>query len=209
MNLPPWLAAMLPFERSFVRVGDVAVHVMQQGRGRPVLLLHGNPSWGFIWRKVAAALGGPRSASPSGGRSAAEPPEPHAPLRLVMPDLVGLGLSDKPRDPGWHTLERHAAIIDGLIDALDLDGLVLVAQDWGGPIGLRALADRRHRLAGLVLCNTVVGPPCPGFRPKPFHRFARLPLVSDLVFRGLPFPQAVLALAQGDRRSIRGAVARA
>ncbi len=196
MTLPGWLEAMLPFRRSTVRAGDVAVHVMEQdGAGAragspPVLLLHGNPTWGFLWRKVAAALA-------------------DAPLRLVMPDLVGLGLSDKPRDPAWHTLERHAAAIGAVIDQLGLEGLILVGQDWGGPIGLRALADRRERLAGLVLCNTVVGPPRPGFRPRPFHRFAALPVVPEIVFRGLGFPQNLLALAQGDRSSIRGDVARA
>jgi haloalkane dehalogenase len=188
--LPDWLAELLPFERSLVRIDDVQLHVMQQGRGRPVLLLHGNPTWGFLWRKVAAELAG-------------------APLRLIMPDLVGLGLSDKPRDAGWHTLERHAAVIGGLIDTLGLDDIVFAGQDWGGPIGLLALAERRARLAGLVLLNTVVGPPRPGFRPTAFHRFANMPGVSDFAFRALGFPQRYLALVQGDRKSIRGAVARA
>jgi haloalkane dehalogenase len=186
VSLPPWLDAMLPFRHA--QVGQL--HVMEQGAGRPVLLLHGNPTWGFLWRKVAAALAG-------------------EPLRLIMPDLVGLGLSDKPRDPRWHTLERHADALGGLVDALDLEGLILVAQDWGGPIGLRALADRRHRLAGLVLCNTVVGPPRPGFRPTAFHRFAATPVLADVAFRVLGFPLGLLAYAQGDRSSIRGDVARA
>lgn len=200
-ELPDWLARIVPFERSLVRVaspragaghvgGDVKVHVMESGRGRPVLLVHGNPAWGFLWRKVVTALS-------------------DEPLRLVMPDLVGLGLSDKPRDPGWHTLENHAAVLGAVIDALDLDGFVLAAQDWGGPIALRALADRPGRLAGLLLANTVVGPPRPDFRPKAFHRLARLPIVSDLLFRGLGFPQNVLSRVQGDRSSISGEIARA
>src|SRR5947207_800196 len=84
---------------------------------------------------------------------------------------------------------------------------VSVGQDWGGPIGLRALADRRERLAGLVVLNTVVGPPRPGFKPTAFHRFARLPLVADGVFRLLGFPQNAMRFAQGDRGSIRGEVA--
>jgi haloalkane dehalogenase len=79
---------MVPFTRYRVATRDgIAMHVMEQGAGRPVLMVHGNPSWGFLWRKVAARL--PR-------------------LRVVMPDLVGLGLSDKPRDAGFHTLENHA-----------------------------------------------------------------------------------------------------
>jgi haloalkane dehalogenase len=183
---------MLPFQRYRVAVGDVKVHVMEAGDpgGRPVFMLHGNPTWGFLWRKVATALAGER-------------------LRLVMPDLVGLGLSDKPRDARWHTLDRHGEIMAALIDALGLDRLVFVGQDWGGPVGLRALAERPGRLAGLVVLNTVVGPPRPGFRPTGFHRFAATPLVADLAFRVLGFPQIALFGAQGDKRSIRGDVARA
>lgn len=188
--LPPWLARELPFSRRLVRVGDARMHVMEAGEGRPVLLVHGNPTWGFLWRKVARALA-------------------NEPLRLVIPDLVGLGLSDKPRDASVHTLARHAAWMGALVDALDLRDLVFVGQDWGGPIGVRALADRPERVAGLVVLNTVIGPPRPGFRPTAFHRFARMPLVSDLVFRGLGFPQATLGWAQGDRSSIAGQTARA
>jgi haloalkane dehalogenase len=188
--LPPWLERLVPFERYRLAIAGHAVHVMEIGQGRPVLLLHGNPTWGFLYRKVAAALAG-------------------EPLRLIMPDLVGLGFSDKPRDPADHQLDAHGIWIRGLIDELDLQGAIFVGQDWGGPIGLRAFADRRERLAGMVLLNTVVGPPRPGFRATAFHRFARLPILSDLAFRGFGFPQLALWAAQGDRSTIRGDVARA
>ncbi len=188
--LPPWLDRMLPFERYSLRTGRYRMHVMESGHGRPVLLLHGNPTWGFLYRKVAAQLEG-------------------EPLRLIMPDLIGLGLSDKPQSAREHALERHAGWVGALIDALDLRDLVFVGQDWGGPIGLRALADRRERLGGLVILNTVVGPPRPGFRPTAFHRFARMPVLSDVAFRLVGFPQIALHLAQGDHSSIRGDVARA
>lgn len=190
--IPPWLEHMLPFERYRVRVGAREMHVLEGGDpdGRPVLMLHGNPTWGFLWRKVAAELAATRG------------------LRLLMPDLLGLGLSDKPHLAEEHTLENHGAWMGAFADALELDGVVLVVQDWGGAIGLRAFADRRARLAGLVLLNTVVGPPRPGFRPAAFHRFARLPVLSDVAFRGLELPQRLLFLAQGDRRSIRGDVLR-
>jgi len=187
--LPLWLERMLPFERYLVDVGEHRLHVMETGAGRPVLMLHGNPTWGFLYRKVAAEL-------------AAEP------LRVIMPDLVGLGLSDKPRDLAAHTLENHGHWLAALIERLDLRNLVFVGQDWGGPIGLRALA-MTGRMAGLVVLNTVVGPPRPGFRPTAFHRFARMPLVSDVAFRLLEFPQIALYTAQGDKASIRGDVARA
>ena len=189
-SLPPWLERMLPFERYRVRVAGMALHVMEVGSGRPVLLLHGNPTWGFLYRRVAAALA-------------------DEPLRLIMPDLVGLGFSDKPRRADAHQLDAHGAWLRDLIDALDLGDVIFVGQDWGGPIGLRAFADRRERLAGLVILNTVVGPPRPGFRPTAFHRFARAPVASDLAFRVLGFPQIALWAAQGDRSSIGGEIAKA
>ena len=96
-----------------------------------------------------------------------------------------------------------------LVAKLELENLIFVGQDWGGPIGLLALANQPGRLTGLVLLNTVVGPPRPGFRPTAFHRFARMPLVSTLAFRGLGLPQNALWIVQGDKQSIRGVVARA
>lgn len=188
--LPAFIARELPFRRSVVDAGGVRLHVMEAGEGAPAVLLHGNPTWGYLWRKVASRLAS-------------------APLRLVMPDLAGLGLSEKPPDPRFHTLENHARIVGALLDALARGPLVLVVHDWGGPIGLAALADRPGRLAGLVVTNTGVRPPRPGRRPTAFHRFANLPVVSDAAFRLGGFPQNALHLAQADRRSISGDVARA
>jgi pimeloyl-ACP methyl ester carboxylesterase len=188
--LPEFLARQLPFSRYAIEVDGLLLHVMETGRGPAVVLLHGNPTWGYLWRKVALALAGER-------------------LRVVMPDLAGLGLSDKPRDPGFHTLETHVRIVGRLLDQIAPEPLVLGVHDWGGPIGLAALADRPERLAGLVVTNTGVGPPREGSRATPFHRFANLPLVSDAAFRLLGFPQNALRFAQADRTSIAGDVARA
>ena len=188
---PAWLERMFPegMRRRMVDVDGVRVHVAEWGPpdAQPVLMLHGNPSWGFLYRKVVAELIG-------------------QPLRLVVPDLVGLGCSDKPHDPSVHTLVHHGRWIGNLIDRLRLEDIVLVGQDWGGPIGLHAFRHRLDRLRALVLLNTVVGPPRPGFRATAFHRFARLPVVSDLVFR-LGFPQVGMTLAQGDKTSILGKAA--
>lgn len=190
--MPDWLQVMLPadIQRYCVDVGPHRMHVMERGSGRPVLMLHGNPTWGFLYRKVAAALGDAR-------------------LRLIMPDLVGLGFSDKPRAMREHQLDRHGRWLGRLVDALELDGLIFVGQDWGGPIGLHALRERADRVAGMVLMNTVAGPPRPGFRPTAFHRFSRMPVISDLAFRVGGFPQNTLAMAQGDKRSMLGKVRRA
>ena len=187
--LPAWLEELVPFERYLVDVGDAQMHVMESGEGRPVVLLHGNPTWGFLYRKVAVELTG-------------------EPLRVIMPDLIGFGFSSRPAKTSDHTIANHAAWFGRLLDALDLTDLIFMGQDWGGAIGTLALADRPERLGGLVLANTVVTPPKAGFRPTAFHRLARLPVASDLLFRGFGYPQRNLNLGQGEPDSIRGNVAR-
>ena len=190
--LPPWLAAMLPFRRALWPLAGHQLHVMERGPadGTPVIMVHGNPTWGFLYRKVAAAL-------------------ERDPVRVIMPDLVGLGLSSKPHDPTFHTIERHADALGALVDAVAPGRFHLVVQDWGGPIGLHMAADRPDRLASLVIMNTGVTPPRVGFRPTLFHRVANLPVVGELLFQRLPFPQAAMSFVQDDRGSIRGDVARA
>ena len=190
--MPAWIEEMLPagVGRRLIDVGGQSMHVMEWGTGMPVLMLHGNPTWGFLYRKIVHLLG-------------------DMPLRCIVPDLIGLGFSSKPRTFGEHTLASHAAWLGSCIDALGLEEVILVCQDWGGPIGVRALADRSHLLKGLIVLNTALRPPHPGFRPTLFHRFSNLPLVSDFVFRILGFPQNVLHRTQGDPSSISGPVARA
>jgi pimeloyl-ACP methyl ester carboxylesterase len=192
--LPSFLAAALPFARGAYRLEAGAdagrrLHFIDQGPrdGRPVLMIHGNPTWSFLWRKVIAAL-----------------PE----LRCVAPDLLGLGLSDKPRRVAEHSVDRHCDAVAELVSALDLTGAVLVVQDWGGPIGAGVGARLPERIAGAVVANTSVLLPD---RPKgtAFHRFARRPLVSDFAFRVLGFPLGSLHRIQGDPASMRGKVARA
>lgn len=191
-DLPDWLAEQLPFHRYVLEVAPgILMHVMEAGdpNGRPVLAVHGNPTWGYLYRKIARELEG------SG-------------LRIVMPDLVGLGLSTKPTRPEAHTLENHGRWMGAVIDALDLNGIVFIGQDWGGPIGLLALEARPERAAGMVILNTVIGPPREGFRATAFHRFANAPIVSTIGFRVIGFPQRWLHTGQGDKSSIRGIVKR-
>lgn len=180
--LPDRIARQLPagITRERVELTDVGVHVMSQGSGRTVLCVHGNPTWSFLYRRVFAAL-------------------TDAPLRLVAPDLPGLGLSD--RVPfAHHTLDRHAAWMTELVERLDLRDVILVVQDWGGPIGLLGVPS--DRIAGLVVLNTVIGPPKPGFKGTLFHRAARWPVVSDVAFRVVGFPQGWLGGVQGDPATI-------
>lgn len=192
--LPDFLRARLPFERGAYRLegGSWAgrrVHFLDHGpRGaRPVLLLHGNPTWSFLWRRVIRRL-----------------PE----LRCVAPDLVGLGLSDKPWRVSAHRLESHVEAVGELVRVLGLRNLVLVAQDWGGCIGSALAAREPQRVAGAVFGNTAVIAPTRWHGTR-FHRFARMPGVSSLAFRWLGFPLGSLHRAQGDPTSLRGEVARA
>ena len=189
-DLPSWLEPLVPFERYLVDVGNEQMHVMESGEGRPVVLLHGNPTWGFLYRKVTQELAG-------------------EPLRVIMPDLIGFGFSSRPAKTSDHHLATHAAWFGQLLDALDLTDLVFMGQDWGGAIGTLALAERAERVSGLVLANTVVTPPKAGFKPTAFHRLAQMPVVSDLLFRGLGYPQNNLNLGQGERGNIQGDDARA
>jgi haloalkane dehalogenase len=184
-SLPGWIRERLPFERRAARVDGRRMTFVDHGPrdGTPVLLVHGNPTWSFLWRKVIARLEG-------------------APLRLVAPDLLGFGTSDKPRRPSAHRLDRHLDHVAALVEALELEGFVAVGQDWGGPIACGTAARLPERVGGLVVGNTAVLKPARPFRPKAFHRFSHLPLVSDAAFRGLLFPVPVMDRVQGDRRSI-------
>jgi len=192
--LPDFLARQLPFHRAVhtVREGPDAgrhVHYIDQGdrAARPVLMVHGSPAWSYLWRKVIALLPG---------------------YRCVAPDLLGFGLSDRLPRIEDHSLDRHGLAIADLVAALDLRDLILVGQDWGGPIALQVGLRHPDRITGVVLANTAVTVPS---RPRGtwFHKLSHAPLVSDLLFRGLGFPLMALSRLQGDRASIRGEVARA
>jgi haloalkane dehalogenase len=117
----------------------VRMHFVDAGPadGKVVLLLHGQPTWSYLYRKVIPVLTA-------------------AGLRAIAPDHIGFGRSDKPTERTDYTLARHIEWLGSLIAALDLTGITLVAQDWGGPIGLSALAADSDRFARVVAANTVV-----------------------------------------------------
>lgn len=129
-------------------VGGVRIAHVEAGDGPPVLLMHGEPSWGFLYRAMI-------------------PPLVSAGFRVVVPDLVGFGRSDKPARQEDHTYERHVAWMVGWLDAVGLDGITLFCQDWGGLIGLRMVAARPDRFARVAAANTGLptgsGSPSPAF----------------------------------------------
>jgi haloalkane dehalogenase len=125
------------FTPNYVEIDGLRVHYVDEGPrdGRIVLLLHGEPSWSFLYRHVV----GPLVA---------------AGHRAVAPDLVGFGRSDKPSDIAAHTYQAHVDWTRQVIEALDLRDITLVCQDWGGLIGLRLAAEHGDRFAAVVAANT-------------------------------------------------------
>ena len=127
-----------PFAPHYSVVGDdLRLHYLDEGPrdGRPVLMMHGEPSWSYLYRHMI-------------------PPVAQAGYRVVAPDLIGFGKSDKPTRMSDHSYARHVAWMVEWFDGLDLDGVVLFCQDWGGLIGLRLVAARPERFAAVVAGNT-------------------------------------------------------
>ena len=181
--VPGWLARELPFRRRQVRTRQGRIHLIDEGDGPAVLLVHGNPMWSYLWRLVIPDLLA-------------------AGLRVVAPDLLGFGLSDRLASPDEHRLDQHVAAIASVLKALQVDEVIGVGQDWGGPICCGSLKESGVTVRGLVLGNTAVLAPARPFRSKPFHRFSHLPLVSDAVFVGLGFPLQTLHSVQGESSTL-------
>lgn len=126
-----------PFEPHYAEIRGVRVHYVDEGRmdEQPMLLLHGEPSWSFLYRKMIPVLCA-------------------AGLRVVAPDLVGFGRSDKPVRREDYTYQQHVDWMRALIEHLDLRRVTLVGQDWGGLIGLRLVAEHPDRFSRVVAANT-------------------------------------------------------
>ncbi|HEU5440341.1 MAG TPA: haloalkane dehalogenase [Ktedonobacterales bacterium] len=140
-----------PFAPHYVEVAGLRIHYVDEGPpgAAPVLLLHGEPSWSYLYRKMI-------------------PPLAAAGHRVIAPDLVGFGRSDKPAAGEDYTYQRHVDWMAGLLEVLDLRGITLVCQDWGGLIGLRLAAEHPERFARIVAANTFLPtgdiPPGAAFR---------------------------------------------
>jgi haloalkane dehalogenase len=115
---------------------DLRLHYVDEGpsNGTPILMLHGEPSWSFLYRKMIPAFAS-------------------AGFRAVAPDLIGFGKSDKPADPSDYSYAKHVAWITTWLDAINLRNAILLCQDWGSLIGLRVAMENQDRFAAIVVAN--------------------------------------------------------
>lgn len=125
-----------PWTPRYLQLGELRMHYVEDGPrdGKPVLMLHGEPTWSYLYRKMI-----PVFAS--------------AGYRAIAPDLIGFGRSDKPAEMSDYSYQRHVDWIVGLIEQLDLRDITLVCQDWGSLIGLRIAAEHPDRFARITVGN--------------------------------------------------------
>jgi haloalkane dehalogenase len=124
-----------PYAPHYAEVDGLRLHHLDEGSGPAVLCFHGEPSWSYLYRHMLDRL-------------------VTAGHRVVCPDLVGFGRSDKPTDPGWYTYDRHVETVTRHLEQVDLADVTVVVQDWGGPIGLRWAVEHADQVGRLVVLNT-------------------------------------------------------
>jgi haloalkane dehalogenase len=168
---PSWLAERLyPFESRYADVSGARVHYVDEGSGPPLLLLHGNPTWSFLYRDVIVGL--------------------RDRFRCVAPDYPGFGLSRAPAGYGY-TPAEHADVIEQLVLQLDLEGATMMVQDWGGPIGFWTATRHPERFAGFVIGNTWAWPKSdPG--TQLFSRLLGGPAGGYLILRRNAFVERIV-----------------
>lgn len=165
-HVPPFTPdpRLFPFRSKWFdsRVGGV--HYVDEGVGDPILFLHGNPTWSFVYRGIIIRL--------------------RKTFRCIAMDYPGFGLSARPDNYGY-TPRDHAGIVQDLVRELDLENLTIMGQDWGGPIGLRVAVDEIARLRALVMGNTWFWP-LQAWQAKAFaYVMSMAPMQSQILNRNL------------------------
>lgn len=165
----------------------IKIHVLEVGSGRPVYLQHGNPTSGFLYRKVVEYL-------------------PTDRYRVIMPTMVGLGFSSKV-PASQHTAENQIEWMHAALEQLDLEDVVYVGQDWGGIIGMGIFARSPDLLSGAVMLNTAIHAPTESRSLSAAHDLAKTPIVGELMLEVIVSIFDRLSEAQGDPASIPQEVA--
>jgi haloalkane dehalogenase len=132
-GLPGW-----EYEPHYVEVDGLRLHYVDEAPdadGNPIVCFHGEPTWGYLYRKMI-------------------PPLTEAGHRVICPDYAGFGRSDKPTDRGWYGVDTHLELVSKLLEGFDLSEATVVVHDWGGAIGLRWAVENADRVGALVILNT-------------------------------------------------------
>ena len=157
-----------PYEPRWLFTDGIRIHYVDEGPrdAEPVVMLHGNPTWSYLYRHFISALA-------EGG------------FRAIAHDQMGFGRSDKAEREKEYSIQRHVEHFRALVDDLALNGVTLVLQDWGGPIGLAWAIDNPDRVKRLVLLNTWPGGAHPDYptAPAPF-KLLRAPVTGELLVKG-------------------------
>ncbi len=157
-----------PYQPCWFDSEDGQMHYVDEGprAGRPIVMVHGNPTWGYLYRRFIAAV-------------------TQAGYRAIVLDHLGFGRSDKPNDPNLYRIERHGKRCESLLESLDLQEATVLVQDWGGPIGLTWAARHPERIRSLAILNTFAHrPPAKVALPLPLQLF-RLPIIGEVMVKGL------------------------
>ena len=166
------------FTSHYLNLPQGRIHYLDEGQGTPVVLVHGNPTWSYYYRNLITQLS--------------------QTFRVVVPDHLGCGLSDKP-DNYDYILDNHINNLQSLLDHLNLQEIYLVVHDWGGPIGLGAVTDGKIKLEKLVILNTAA------YRSTriPLRiRICRWPVLGKFLVQGFNgFSRAALFMAVNKRMS--------
>jgi pimeloyl-ACP methyl ester carboxylesterase len=176
---------LYPFDSHWAEIDGQRMHYLDEGQGPVLLAVHGNPTWSFYWRELVRGL--------------------RDRYRVVVPDHVGCGLSDKPSPAEYpYRLARRIADLGRLVEHLGLQEVTLVAHDWGGAIGMGTAAAMPERFSRFVLLNTAAFPS----RRCPWRiRICRIPLLGRLGVQGLNlFARAALRMAVCRRERMTPAV---
>ena len=184
-TLPDYAAAFVgpDYKSYFVEVEPgIKIHILEVGEGYPVYLQHGNPTSGFLYRKVAAEL-------------------PLDRVRVIMPTLVGLGFSSKV-PASEQTLDNHIRWMNAALTQLQLEELVYAGQDWGGPVGMGALERSPDLLKGMVAMNTIFNAPRQERDLSTAHATVKTPVVGELLLEVFSSVFDVIDDFQGDPASI-------
>lgn len=185
---PPWLdRTEYPFEPHFVDLGPGRLHYVDEGEGRPILFLHGNPTWSFLYRDVIRDLSDE--------------------YRAIAPDYYGFGLSDKPRYWSYRP-EDQARIIAEFIEELGLENLTLVVHDWGGPIGISYAEDHPENVESLVVLNSAVWPLDDRLRFRLWSSLVGGPVGRYFGKRYNYLPKRMLSMGVSDRSRLSEQVTR-